>query len=288
MTKDWPWNQEPNCAVITERAIIENGKPILFVSHDLDDDGWQFLAGGEPTVENAKLVSLRSIAERDPSVVQLASMAPGHVAARETANSPWVIKKNPRTEEDEDAELDAQASEDDIIVPNFRFKCPKCEEIHDGFPAYTYDAPDYCLSIPETERAKRCEKTDDFCTVDHEHYFVRCVLEYPIIGTSEVMSWGVWGSLSKKNFELYRKIFKMEQRDEFGPFFSWLSNELPSEEYPDCRSVKCTMHIQNNGQRPTLTVQSEDHPLYNEQKNGIAFAKALRIVKPFITWHSAE
>ena len=38
----WPFDQPPNCAVFTLRRIAEGIDPILFVSHDLDDHGWQF------------------------------------------------------------------------------------------------------------------------------------------------------------------------------------------------------------------------------------------------------
>ena len=45
ITKLWFWDQPPNCAVITLRQIIEDGAPVLLVTHDLDDHGWQFLSG---------------------------------------------------------------------------------------------------------------------------------------------------------------------------------------------------------------------------------------------------
>ena len=53
MTTPWPWDQPPNCAVVTLRAIVENGAPILHVTHDLDDHGWQFLDGRDVKMEDA-------------------------------------------------------------------------------------------------------------------------------------------------------------------------------------------------------------------------------------------
>ena len=68
MCDNWPWDQPPNCIVFTLREIIEDGGPILYVSHDLDDHGWQFLNLGEFKTENAMLVALSSIVEIDPTV----------------------------------------------------------------------------------------------------------------------------------------------------------------------------------------------------------------------------
>jgi len=42
---DWPFDQLPNCAVITLRRIVFGSAPILHVTHDRDDHGWQFLDG---------------------------------------------------------------------------------------------------------------------------------------------------------------------------------------------------------------------------------------------------
>jgi hypothetical protein len=44
--QDWPFDQPPDAAAITLRAVLD-GAPILLVSHDADDDGWQFLDGSE-------------------------------------------------------------------------------------------------------------------------------------------------------------------------------------------------------------------------------------------------
>jgi hypothetical protein len=40
---DWPFDQPPNCAVITQRHITHGATPILHVGHDSEDDRWQFL-----------------------------------------------------------------------------------------------------------------------------------------------------------------------------------------------------------------------------------------------------
>jgi hypothetical protein len=39
----WPFHDSPNVAVITLVQIIEQGHPVLYVTHDDDDGAWQFL-----------------------------------------------------------------------------------------------------------------------------------------------------------------------------------------------------------------------------------------------------
>src|SRR5205823_5948243 len=50
--------------------------------------------------------------------------------------------------------------------------------------------------------------SEDFCVLHDQHYFVRCILELPILGAeNERFAFGVWSTLSKKNFALYVETF---------------------------------------------------------------------------------
>jgi hypothetical protein len=90
MTYDaWPFDQPQNCAVLTLRSIVFDGQPILYVFHDPNDHGWQFLDGRPIDMAHATLVSLKEIVNRDSSVLELADMPPGWSATRATSSSPW-------------------------------------------------------------------------------------------------------------------------------------------------------------------------------------------------------
>jgi hypothetical protein len=89
VTDEWPFDQPPNCAVFTLHSIIKGDDPILYVSHDADDEGWQFLNGKAVETENAALVSLGSVVKRDPSVLKIADLPPGWTATRTSISSPW-------------------------------------------------------------------------------------------------------------------------------------------------------------------------------------------------------
>jgi hypothetical protein len=91
---DWPFDQPANCAVITLRSIVFGGAPILHVTHDADDHGWQFLGSGDADMADAAVVSLSHIVGRDPSVLQVADIPPGWHAWRPTIAAPW--QRGPR------------------------------------------------------------------------------------------------------------------------------------------------------------------------------------------------
>ena len=86
---DWPFDQLPNTAAITVRTVLE-GDPILHVSHDEDDDGWQFLDGREVSVEEGRLISMADALDRDPTLREIADLPPGWIAWRENASGAWV------------------------------------------------------------------------------------------------------------------------------------------------------------------------------------------------------
>lgn len=86
---DWPFGDSKKVAAITVRQIIKDGQPILYVIHDSEDGGWQFLTGGEVTTEDALVVSLGEIYEFDPSIGELADLPLGWTAERGVVGEPW-------------------------------------------------------------------------------------------------------------------------------------------------------------------------------------------------------
>ncbi|HWE95810.1 MAG TPA: hypothetical protein VG269_17730 [Tepidisphaeraceae bacterium] len=93
----WPFDQPRNCAVFTLRPIVFAGAPILHVTHDEEDHGWQFLGLEDADVGQAAMVSLGEIVGLDPSVLELSDLPPGWHAWRESKSSPW--RRARRTED---------------------------------------------------------------------------------------------------------------------------------------------------------------------------------------------
>jgi hypothetical protein len=118
--------------------------------------------------------------------------------------------------------------------------------------------------------------TEDFCILDGEHFFVRCVLQLPIVGASgDCFGFGVWSTLSKQNFELYVDTFDSGRQGGLGPRFGWFSNRLRG--YPDTLNLKCHVMPRDGLARPCVELERTSHPLAIEQRDGITFDRLLEI-----------
>jgi hypothetical protein len=85
----WPFESATNTASITTRQVLEAGAPILRVSHDADDGGWQFLCGTTDDPADARVVGLGSMYARDASLGEIADLPEGWLAWRAGAGLPW-------------------------------------------------------------------------------------------------------------------------------------------------------------------------------------------------------
>lgn len=68
--------------------MIEEGYPILLVTHD-EDGYWQLLCGTTNQTEDARVVCLGGLFERDRSIGALADLPPGWRAWRESVSDAW-------------------------------------------------------------------------------------------------------------------------------------------------------------------------------------------------------
>ena len=166
-------------------------------------------------------------------------------------------------------------------LAGLRWKCGSCEEWHTG-PCldFGHDAPYHWPSNagdsnrtanvpPESDTEQR--KTflsPDYCAIDDQDFFVRGVIQLPIIGTTESLCWGVWGSLSRQNFETLLTMDQNPDRADLPAMFSWLCTRLP--DYPDTLSLKMYAQIQKPNMRPHFELELTDHLLSQEYHRGIA------------------
>jgi hypothetical protein len=91
----WPFQDPPDLAVISLRNIVFDGSPILHVTHDRDDQSWQFLGSGGADERDACVVGLGEMWARDASIAELIDLPLGWHAWRATASSPWQRGPNP-------------------------------------------------------------------------------------------------------------------------------------------------------------------------------------------------
>ncbi len=85
----WPFDQRRDCATFTTRQVLEGSEPILLVSHDADDHGWQFIGSTDASVADARVVGLEEIVQLDPSVLTVADLPPGWQAVRKKQGARW-------------------------------------------------------------------------------------------------------------------------------------------------------------------------------------------------------
>jgi len=84
-------DSDPRLGIFTTVSVVRQRKPIVRVYHDLEGD-WQFFAQGETNEsEYAMLVAAEEILTLHPTIREIASMPPGHVATREEYGSEWTV-----------------------------------------------------------------------------------------------------------------------------------------------------------------------------------------------------
>jgi hypothetical protein len=71
------------------RQVMDGAEPILLVSHDADDHGWQFIGTSDACVADGRVVCLERVVSLDPTVLEVADLLPGWQAVRNEVGGPW-------------------------------------------------------------------------------------------------------------------------------------------------------------------------------------------------------
>lgn len=162
------------------------------------------------------------------------------------------------------------------------FECPCCGKAHGGLFDIAYDHPDPFPMPPEGVMPNAAilqpgdVLTEDFCRMG-DAYMVRAVLPMTLEGSAEaggqvMFAFGVWGSLSRENFDAMVESFDSRDQSHLGPYFSWLMNRLPGA---STQPPRCQMIPQPGGNRPVMLLVDEDHPFYAAQQSTITFDEVL-------------
>src|SRR5215467_5113173 len=159
--------------------------------------------------------------------------------------------------------------------------CPCCGSSHRGVFDLACAKPDFWQGSEEYSPNSEILTstnilTEDFCILDGEHFFVRGVVLLPIRGgQGAAFGFGTWATLSRTNFDRYIETFDSGEQGDLGPWFGWFSNRL--EGYPDTLNLKCQVRPRAGRQRPYIELESAEHPLAIEQREGITFDRLLDI-----------
>jgi hypothetical protein len=157
------------------------------------------------------------------------------------------------------------------------YTCTCCGDHHDELPLnFSTTAPD--VWDPSFEDDSDSMLSADQCVIKGEHFFVKGLIEIPVIGSPDVFSWGVWVSLSKANFARTVDLWESAGREAEPPYFGWLTTELPVYS-PSTVNLKTNTHTRPVGQRPFIELEPTDHPLAVEQREGISQDRVHEIVR---------
>jgi hypothetical protein len=140
---------------------------------------------------------------------------------------------------------------------------------------YGYDHPDYWSSKLQSE--PNCFLSPDLCVIEKRDFFVRGLIEVPIITGEEPFRWGVWVSLSEKNFNKMVELWNDAKLLEQPSYFGWLSNSI--DLYPETLNLKTQIRSRDIKLRPFITLENNDHPLALEQRNGITLQRVREIAE---------
>lgn len=160
------------------------------------------------------------------------------------------------------------------------FTCSTCGKQHGneardiGFSKPFYWNKELEKSNPDLNRL-----SSDTCVIEGKEFFIRGVVEIPIVETNETFRWGVWVSLSKENFNRYTEIYGTSVEFQKKSYFGWFSNQLSRYGYPDTLQIKTAVYPQANNLRPKIVLDPENsHPLCREQREGITLKRIHEIL----------
>ncbi|MET9468152.1 DUF2199 domain-containing protein [Streptomyces sp. NPDC006544] len=140
--------------------------------------------------------------------------------------------------------------------------------------SYSTRAPDDW--DPSFENDPDSMLSSDRCVIKGQHFFIKGLVEIPVIGSQDVFSWGVWVSLSRDDFARALEVWDTEGREAQKPYFGWLTTELAL--YSEgTRDLKTNAHTRPIGRRPSIELEPTDHPLAVEQRTGITLDRVREI-----------
>jgi len=167
-----------------------------------------------------------------------------------------------------------------------RVRCSQCGEEHDLSemePSFAY--PDAYFEVPEEQRAKcitfagggaactiRC--AEEFA----ERHFLRALLPIPVRGEDDAFCWGVWVEVSESDFA---RSHEQSYGEELA-FDATLANEIPGIA-PSLGLAGELQLVEPSLLPPFLLTEESDHPLVDEQRDGVYPERVLEWLAPLLT-----
>ncbi|MEO1530604.1 MAG: DUF2199 domain-containing protein [Pseudomonadota bacterium] len=253
----------PQTMVFTCKRVMEDPAAMCFVAHDEDGD-WSFLCDGYHSGDEA---------DPEDTIDTL-------FAADLTSRFPQLDSLE-HLERDQEADQDPEGTWHVVLereVPpgaaleGWSYTCACCGEEKVGVPELSCLGPDLWASRNRVEGVREVEKDSDFCVLEVDgarHFYIRVLLPIPLPFAGRAddhWCFGVWTTLSEKNFDAYRAGFQTGEAAP-GPMTGWLANNLPT--YP-AEQIGLITVPQRGNRRPYafLNKVHAEHPIFVEQRDG--------------------
>jgi hypothetical protein len=100
-----------------------------------------------------------------------------------------------------------------------------------------------------------------------------------VIDHCEDLDYGLWVSLSEKNFQDYTDNFNNDNYETC--YFGWLSNSIPG--YEGTTKIPATVFTRTGNQRPEIVPHKDcEHPFVKDYYNGITREEAERRINEML------
>lgn len=160
------------------------------------------------------------------------------------------------------------------------WRCASCDEEHRGMFDLGAWSPAFWEG-PEDLEPNAALRTDgdflseDFCVIGGTDFFVRGVLAIPVHGLDTPLGFGVWSTLSRRNFDIYVEGFDRSDYADWGPWTGWFSTALP--DFGDTLQQPAWVEPRPDRLRPLIWLDDDEHPLSVAQRDGTTPERVLEI-----------
>jgi len=154
--------------------------------------------------------------------------------------------------------------------------CSCCGKEHQEWPSLAFISPKHYQILSAADKEDMAEIDTDFCIIRYPEQtdrFIRCTLTQKVSDHCEDLDYGLWVSLSEKNFNDYTENFTNDNYE--ATYFGWLCNDIPEYEFD--KSIPTTVYLRGKGMRPEIVPNKDfEHPFVKDYFNGITKQEAER------------
>ncbi|WP_119966529.1 DUF2199 domain-containing protein [Simplicispira lacusdiani] len=161
------------------------------------------------------------------------------------------------------------------------FRCACCGEWHDELLTdIACGLPDAVFDLGYLERYRRARYNPDFCTLDDNRHFIRCVLPVPFTHRDDYFGWGVWVEVDRATHDLCLRVFDTEGAAAVLHQHGMLANEL--KVYRKTAGLPVRIELSDE-HRPLVYLRpASRHALALEQRRGIDERRHHALAAPYL------